>query len=78
MIKYIVALECGGTMEMPYFEYSMAQCIDAETPKEAVEIYNKKNKCSYYYGTVVGYYLDGKIKPTEWFMRETFSRMGIK
>ena len=78
MIKYVVALEVGGTMEMPHFEHSMAQCIEAETPKEAVEIYNKKNKCSYYYGVVIGYYLNGKIKPTEEFMRATFSRMGIK
>ena len=78
MIKYVVAREVGGTMEMPHFEHSMAQCIEAETPKEAVEIYNKKNKCSYYYGVVIGYYLNGKIKPTEEFMRATFSRMGIK
>jgi len=50
----------GGTMEMPHFEHSMAQCIEAETPKEAVEIYDKKNKCSYYHGVVIGYYLNGK------------------
>ena len=68
----------GGTMEMPHFEHSMAQCIEAETPKEAVEIYNKKNKRSYYYGVVIGYYLNGKFKPTEEFIRATLSRIGIK
>jgi len=68
----------GGTMEMPHFEHSMAQCIEAETPKEAVEIYDKKNKCSYYHGVVIGYYLNGKFKPTEEFIRATLSRIGIK
>lgn len=76
--KYIVALAVGGLMEMPHFEYQQAQVIEADSPKEATEIYNEKNKCDYFYGEVVGYYLDGKIQPAQRFLDETFRRMGIK
>ena len=53
-MKYIVALEVGGVMEMPQFEYQQAQVIEAETPEEAVDIYNTKNGWDYFYGRVVG------------------------
>lgn len=78
MTKFIVALEAGGLMEMPHFEYSAAQVIEAETPEEAVDIYNKKNGCNYFYGCVIGYYLEGKIKHTQRFLDETSRRMGVK
>ena len=53
-MKYIVALEVGVSVGIPQFEYQQAQVIEAETPEEAVDIYNTKNNCDYFYGRVVG------------------------
>jgi hypothetical protein len=40
-------------MESPEIYYTDGQLIEAENKKQAVEIYNKKNNCSYFYGDVV-------------------------
>jgi len=53
-MQYTVALQIGGTMEQPYFTYEDHQEITADSEQEATEIYNKRNNCSYFYGTVVG------------------------
>ena len=53
-MKYTVALQIGGTMEQPHFTYENHQEIEADSEREAVEIYNANNNCSYFYGTVVG------------------------
>lgn len=52
--KYVVALQTGGLMEDPYIDYDNYQFIEAKTSEEAVEIYNKKNNCSYFSGSCVG------------------------
>lgn len=51
---YIVAMRCGGVMEDPDIHYEDRQVITAMSEKEAEDKYNKKNKCSYYYGKVIG------------------------
>lgn len=53
MSKYIVGLLCGGLMESPGLYHSDGQIIEAENKKEAEEIYNSKNNCSFFYGDVV-------------------------
>lgn len=52
--EYIVALEVGGTMEQPHFTYENKQTIKAHSAKEAENIYNKLNNCSYFYGRCIG------------------------
>ena len=52
--KYTVALQIGGIMEQPHFTYENYQVIEATSEKEATDIYNKRNNCSYFYGTVMG------------------------
>lgn len=53
MSKYIVALLCGGLMESPDLYHSSGQIIEAKNAKEAEEIYNEKNNCSFFYGDAV-------------------------
>ena len=56
MKKFLVALAVGGLIEQPNFSYCDYDLIEATTEKEAVEIYNKKHKCSYFYGRCLGCY----------------------
>lgn len=51
-MKYLVALQVGGIMEQPHFTYQDIQEIEADS--EAVKLYNSRNNCNYFYGTVVG------------------------
>lgn len=53
MKKYLVATASGGIMECPEFTYSLYDIIEAESKKEACKTYNKKHKCSYFYGAVI-------------------------
>jgi len=62
MNKYLVALSVGGLMEMPDFTYSDFDVIDANSRDEAMEIYNKKHNCSYFYGGCMAEKIEGKIK----------------
>jgi hypothetical protein len=41
---------------MPDFRYQKHQIISADSPEDAVEIYNQKNGCSYFYGKCLGEY----------------------
>lgn len=59
--KYLVALSEGGLMEQPELNYSDFEVIEANSRNEAVEIYNKKNNCSYFYGTCMAEKINGKI-----------------
>ena len=77
MSEYIVALEAGGTMEMPRFEYSKAQIIEADSPSDAVEIYNRNNNCSYFYGTVIGSVIDGEPVLGDRFISDTLRKLGL-
>lgn len=61
MNKYLVALSVGGLMELPDFTYSDYDVINANSRKEAVDKYNKKHNCSYFYGTCLAEKIDGKI-----------------
>ena len=56
MKKWLVALAVGGLMEQPEITYSKYQVIEAKTEEEAEDIYNTKNKCSYFYGSCLGEY----------------------
>lgn len=58
---YLVALECGGIMEDPEVHYHNYQIIRADSENEAVEKYNKINKCNYFYGHVMGL-LDSEVE----------------
>ena len=53
MPKYLVALAVGGLMECPEITYQDYQEIEADSAEEACKIYNKKNNCDYFYGTVI-------------------------
>ena len=50
---YLVATAVGGVMEHPDIEYQNKQYIEAHSEQEAVDIYNKRNRCNYYYGEVI-------------------------
>lgn len=52
--KYVVALLTGGVMEQPGWDYCNYQVVEATNEKEAEAIYNKVNKCQYYYGECIG------------------------
>ena len=54
MPKYLVALQEGGLMEDPEIRYTNKQVIEAASPRQAEEIYNKKNNCSYFYAHCLG------------------------
>jgi hypothetical protein len=54
-MKFLVALCTGGLMESPELEYSKFEVIEAQTLDEASKIYNDKNKCFYFYGSVMAY-----------------------
>lgn len=41
-------------MEDPDFHYEDYQIIHANSEDEVVEKYNKINKCSYYYSSIIG------------------------
>jgi len=56
--KYLVALAVGGVMEQPSFNYQDIGIIEAATPKDASQIYNKKHSCSYFYGATIGEIID--------------------
>lgn len=54
MKKYLVGLAVGGLMEQPEITYHDKQVIKAVSSEEAVKIYNRKNKCDFYYGHCLG------------------------
>lgn len=51
---FLVATLCGGIPEDPEFHYESYQVIHADTKEQAKEIYDKLNKCNYYYGECIG------------------------
>ena len=63
MSNYIVALSAGGIMESPEIYHDDFQIINAQNETLAIETYNKKNDCHYFYGDVVAIfeYDDWKI-----------------
>lgn len=62
MSNYIVALECGGLMESPEIYYSDGQIIEVKNQKDAENVYNQNNNCSFFYGAVVAKKVSGKWK----------------
>lgn len=62
-IKYLVGLLCGGLMEDPKVTFSEPyNIIEANSKEEAREIYNKINKCDYFYGSVMCIINDNDIE----------------
>jgi len=53
---YIVALRLGGMTGDPDVRYEDYQFIRADSTQEALEKYNKRNNCTYYYGEVIKKY----------------------
>jgi hypothetical protein len=53
MTRYTVALSVGGIQGQPDIEYQEYHTIIAESPKEAVEIYNSKYSAYYFTGKVI-------------------------
>lgn len=52
--RYLVALAVGGLTESPEIEYRDYQIINANNSTEAKLKYDEINKCSFYYGEVLG------------------------
>jgi len=50
--KYIVSQKIGGVMEDPIIKSVNPETIIANNKEEAVEIYNYRHSCYYYYGSV--------------------------
>lgn len=61
MNKYLVALTAGGLMEMPELTYSDFEIIEASTRKDAVEQYNTKHNCNFFYGSCMAEIVNGKL-----------------
>ena len=69
---YLVGLKIGGIMEHPHIIFEDIQEIKAISPKEAEDIYNKLNDCSYYYGKVVGNKEIGRIVKDDSIIHNSF------
>ena len=54
MRHFLVASKSGVKTEGNELDLNNYQIIEAETPKEAREIYDKINKCKFTYGIVIG------------------------
>lgn len=61
MRKFIVGLQCGGLMEDPKIRYEDKEIIEANSPEEAEEIYNKKHNCSFFYAYCLGEKIGKKV-----------------
>lgn len=61
MKTYLIALATGGEMGNPKIEYHNFEAIEANSESEAVEIYNKKHECAYYYGRCIGEIIGNKV-----------------
>ncbi|HWY09698.1 MAG TPA: hypothetical protein VN026_00160 [Bacteroidia bacterium] len=62
MNRYLIAEAVGGLMEMPEFSYNNPQVIEANSRDESINIYNKKNNCSYFYGTCMAENINGDLQ----------------
>lgn len=62
-MNYLVGMLCGGIMECPDFDFSDPVVIitDAPNKKEALDFYNKKFHCNYFYGDCIGEIKNGKL-----------------
>lgn len=54
MRHFLVASKSGVKTDGTELDLNNYQIIEAETPKEAREIYDKINKCKFTYGLVIG------------------------
>lgn len=77
--KYLVALSTGGTMEIPYIRYTDYQFIEAKNSKQATEIYDIQNNCSYFYGFCIGELTDNeeKILLSDYFNKKILEDLEI-
>ena len=67
--SYLVGTLCGGLMECPDRYITDHQVIKADTKDEARDKYNKINKCSFYYGHVIGQIDEGNEIAAEYNAR---------
>lgn len=68
-MKYLVCTRCGGLMESPEIYFSgPSNIIEADSEEEARKIYDKKNNCSYFYGSVLGHEENGSFILTNDFI----------
>ena len=72
MSPYLVARAVGGIMEMPYFSYENYEVIIAPCPEIAVQIYNDKYHCEFFYGTCIGEVKDNDTVtvPVKFFLNQ--------
>lgn len=61
--RYLVALQTGGLMEDPGICYSGFEVISAANAEMAVNVYNAKHRCTYFYGTCLAEQVGGVITP---------------
>ena len=74
--SYLVGTLCGGLMECPDRYITDHQVIKADTKDEARDKYNKINKCSFYYGHVIGQIDEGNEIAAEYNARMERERRG--
>lgn len=53
MSKYLIATSYDAVAQTSNVHYENYQIITANTPKEACEIYSKKNNCVYCYASAI-------------------------
>jgi len=61
MNKYLIAEAQGGIMECPEIKFHNPEIIEAKTDKKALDIYNTKHRCTYFYGDVLAYKIGNTI-----------------
>lgn len=52
--KYLIGTHIGGLMEMPEFRFDAPfDIIESDSVKNAIQEYNKKHNCFYFYGAIM-------------------------
>ncbi len=59
---FLVAEMTGGVMEFPCIHANNKEVICATSEAKAVEAYNAKHMCTYYYGACLAYIIGRKLK----------------
>ena len=55
MNKYLIATMIGGLIEQLKVFYEKPDIIEADNQDDALDIYNKKYNCSYFYGACAAF-----------------------
>ena len=76
MNAYLIATAEGGIMEKPHFTYTNYDIIESHSDDDALEIYNTKHHCDYFYGVVMAKAEEGmlsiahpEVTPVLWIIK---------